>query len=243
MRKGKEVSTLKIAQKKAAKRQKRKQRKTATKNKPSSPRELHIAKNTSEKETYLHNISILKDLNTNDNANTEIKEKEFKELKIAPKIPSTTIEEQDANQTARGNATASIDKNTTEESWWNRLKNYWVRNYPELIVKEILVKLLSLVIGTVIIGVFSFIIGQKSASKEIKGLIEEILLIKEQAKTTTENIQRQNDAINRLKEGLNQKDHDFKNNKTIDSQNTQSTANTEPKNQLNIIKCIQTGLE
>lgn len=127
------------------------------KNKPTSAREIHVGKSDNEKRTYLSYLTDEYIPSIEDEEPAEkIQEKDFKEPEIKAEILSTDSKAQHSEETEkedyRKNETGESEK---EESFLSRIKIYWVRNYPELIVKEILIKIVS----TVIIGVLSFIGG------------------------------------------------------------------------------------
>lgn len=127
------------------------------KNKPTSLREIHVSKTDNEKRTYLSYINDEYLPSIEDEESEEkIQEKDFEEPEIEAEILSTDSKVKEIEQTEKADYRRDeTDAREKEESFLSRIKIYWVRNYPELIVKEILIKIIS----TVVIGVLSFVGG------------------------------------------------------------------------------------
>lgn len=127
------------------------------KNKPTSLREIHVSKTDNEKRTYLSYINDEYLPSIEDEESEEkIQEKDFEEPEIEAEILSTDSKVKETEQTEKADYRRNeTDAREKEESFLSRIKIYWVRNYPELIVKEILIKIIS----TVVIGVLSFVGG------------------------------------------------------------------------------------
>jgi len=127
------------------------------KNKPTSLREIHVSKTDNEKRTYLSYINDEYLPSIEDEESEEkIQEKDFEEPEIEAEILSTDSKVKETEQTEKADYRRDeTDAREKEESFLSRIKIYWVRNYPELIVKEILIKIIS----TVVIGVLSFVGG------------------------------------------------------------------------------------
>lgn len=127
------------------------------KNKPTSLREMHVGKSDNEKRTYLSYINdeYLPSIE-DEELEEKIQEKDFEEPEINAEILSTDSKVKETEQTEKADYRRDeTDTREKEESFLSRIKIYWVRNYPELIVKEILIKIIS----TVVIGVLSFVGG------------------------------------------------------------------------------------
>lgn len=127
------------------------------KNKPTSLREIHVSKTDNEKRTYLSYINDEYLPSIEDEESEEkIQEKDFEEPEIEAEILSTDSKVKETEQTEKADYRRDeTDTQEKEESFLSRIKIYWARNYPELIVKEILIKIIS----TVVIGVLSFVGG------------------------------------------------------------------------------------
>lgn len=163
-----------------------------TKNKPTSLREVHINKDDNEKRTYnsLLNDEYLFDNNNDDDSDEikeKIKEKNFEKPKIKIDIPSTDSQVIiNSEQTKNSDYSKNEDNQAlNDEKWYTRIRIYWIRSYPELIVKEILVK----IVGTLIVGILSFVGGflfkDSISNKRIENLKQEFNI---QITTTTEKI-------------------------------------------------------
>jgi hypothetical protein len=207
MKKNKARIIQRTAQKRAEKERKRKKISQKTRNESTSLRETHVNKNDDEKRNY---YSFLNDEHwTNDEnneVNGKIEEKDFEEPEIEADIPSTDSKIENSKQTGEDDyfKNENGDK-IKKEKWYSRLREYWLRNYPELIVKEIFIKIIS----TVIIGVFSFLAGfwlnGSISDKKIKDLKDDfdnqIKVLKASNATTTEKIF--NDLYNKKIEDIN----------------------------------------
>ncbi|HBR79659.1 MAG TPA: hypothetical protein DEA46_04495 [Candidatus Moranbacteria bacterium] len=164
------------------------------KNKPTSLREMHVSKSDGEKKTYLSYINDEYLLSIEDEELEEkIQEKDFKEPEIEAEILSTDSKAKEIEQTEKADYRRQEDDTRgKEENFLSRIKIYWVRNYPELIVKEILIKIIS----TVVIGVLSFVggfwlkgsVSDKKIDDLKKDFDERLTKIQNNNSTTTQEI-------------------------------------------------------
>lgn len=174
MKKNKKGIIQRMNQKRAEKDRKRKQNRLETKSRPISLRETHVSKNDDEKKEYLFYLDN-EYLPSNDKEELQerIKEKQFKEPKIKSAILSTDFGIQDFKQIEKVYQKGKINGNDKIKNWLFRIKRYWIRNYPELIVKELLVK----AVGVALFGLITFFLGlwlQGSVSdKKIEDLKKE----------------------------------------------------------------------
>lgn len=131
-------------------------RKLALQSKPTSLRDndYHLSKTDDEKRFY---YSLLNDDSfgyTDDEEEIEnsLEKKEFKEEKITENGLSTD-----------SNAPAQNDVDDITENAIKRIKNYWHRNFPELFVKDILVRTvgsaIGALVGAVLVGTASYFYG------------------------------------------------------------------------------------
>ncbi|EKE21989.1 MAG: hypothetical protein ACD_7C00083G0002 [uncultured bacterium] len=155
---------------------------------------MHVSKSDGEKKTYLSYINDEYLLSIEDEELEEkIQEKDFKEPEIEAEILSTDSKAKEIEQTEKADYRRQEDDTRgKEENFLSRIKIYWVRNYPELIVKEILIKIIS----TVVIGVLSFVggfwlkgsVSDKKIDDLKKDFDERLTKIQNNNSTTTQEI-------------------------------------------------------
>ncbi|GEM_PF-3741684 len=117
-----------------------------------------------------------------------IKQKEFEEPKLEPDISPTNERSENNKKTGEKNYRIKERQTKRKMKWLFRCQEYWIRYYPELIIKVFLVGLVVLILGSLVkFFLESFLNNKKNLELEnrfeeqienIKTLNEETILNK-----------------------------------------------------------------